>query len=211
LLAKDFGGDNKMTSLPVASNWTDVVVRGVHVVNGKCTLGLYSDANAGNWCQIDNVQFVKDDIPYTFLKGGDISELDYLESKSAVFYENGMAKDSLKILKDYGFNIVRLRLYNDPGNLNYSPSKLLPAGFQNPTGTLKLANRAKAMGFEIGLTFYYSDYWTDGIPHDWDSLSVNELDSAVYAFTYNLMSQMKSQGTTPEYVSLGDEMQGGIL
>lgn len=211
LFAKDYGDVEKMTSLPVSNTWTQVVVRGIHVTNGKCTLGLYSDADAGDWCQMDDVQFIEDGIPYTFLKGGDISELSYIESKGGVFYDSGVAKDCLQILRDHGFNIVRLRLYNDPGNPNYSPSNRLPAGFQNPTDILNLARRSKAMGFEIELTFYYSDYWSNGIPHDWDSLNVNGLDSAVYAFTYNFMEQMQAQGTTPEYVSLGNEIQGGIL
>lgn len=211
MLADSFGSADKMTSLPVTDNWTRVVVRGIHVVHGRCTVGLYADANAGDWCRMDDVQFIRDGIPYTFLKGGDISELDYLESKGAVFYENGVAKDCLRILKDNGFNIVRLRLYNDPGNPNCSPSKLLPTGFQNPADILRLARRAKAMGLEIELTFYYSDYWSNGIPHQWDSLSVSGLDSAVYAYTYDFMNRMKRQGTTPQYVSLGNEIQGGIL
>jgi len=37
------------------------------------------------------------------------------------------------------------------------------------------------------------------------------LTNAVFNFTSNFMTQMKNQGTTPEYVSLGNEMQGGIL
>ena len=71
-------------------------------------------------------------------------------------------KDCIEILKNNGFNIVRLRLYNDPGNPDYSPSNRLPAGISGPEDVLRLAKRAKQAGMQILLTFHYSDYWTNG-------------------------------------------------
>lgn len=215
LSAKDYGGSERMTSLPVGNSWVKVVVRGIQVTNGKITIGLNSDANAGNWVKLDDVQLVKDDNPYNFLKGGDVSELSYVESKGGKFFENGVQKDCFQILKDMGVNIVRLRLYNDPGNPSYTPSSRLPQGFQNTTDILKLAKRAKAAGMQILLTFHYSDYWTNSgtqnKPHDWANLSYADLKTAVYNFTLNFMNQMKAQGTTPEFVSLGNETASGIL
>ncbi len=211
-LAMQADGDiPRMTSLPVADEWTHVVARGVTVKNGRCTISLSSDAKAGNWCQVDDLKLVRDSKPYTFLKGGDISELSYIESMGGKFFDNGKEKDCLQILKDHGFNIVRLRLYNDPGNPNFSPSKRLPAGFQNPADILAMSKRAKAMGLQIVLTFYYSDYWSNGKPHEWDSLSFNDLKTAEYDFTFNFMNQMQAQGTAPAFVSLGNEIAGGIL
>lgn len=211
------GGDGveRMTSLPVSDLWTLVMVRGIHVTDGKCTISIYSDAKADNWCLIDAVVFKEDGLAYNFLKGGDVSELSYIESKGGKFYENGVEKDCFEILKNNGFNIARLRLYNDPGNINYTPSKYLPAGFQNPEDILHLALRAKAAGLQIELTFHYSDYWTNGTtqnkPHEWINLSYEDLKTAVYDFTFSFMNQMKDQGTIPDYVSLGNETPGGFL
>jgi arabinogalactan endo-1,4-beta-galactosidase len=206
-------GNDKMTSLPVSSQWTNTIVRGINVTNGQCRVSLYSTAPAGgNWCRVDFIQLIKDDIPYHFLKGGDISELTYVEQGGGKYYEtNGVQMDCLQILKNHGFNIARLRLYNDPGNTNFAPSNRLPPGIQSPTNILDLAARAKAKGMQIQLTFYYSDYWTNGKPHDWVGLSFPQLTNAVYNFTTNFMTRMKNQGTTPEYVSLGNEINGGIL
>jgi arabinogalactan endo-1,4-beta-galactosidase len=135
-----------------------------------------------------------------------------VEQGGGKFYEtNGVQMDCLQILKNHGFNIARLRLYNDPGNTNYSPSNLLPPGIQSPTNILDLAARAKAKGMQLELTIYYSDYWSNGIPHDWVGHSFAQLTNDVYTFTTNFMTQMKNQGTTPEYVSLGNEINGGIL
>ena len=212
---KTTDGNERITSFPVSAAWTLVTVRGIHVTDRKCTISIYSDANAGNWCKADAVKLLQDDVPYTFLKGGDVSELSYLESKGGKFYDNGVEKDCFEILKSYGFNIVRLRLYNDPGNPAYAPSNLLPAGFQNAADILQLAQRAKAAGMMIELTFHYSDYWSNGTtqykPHEWANLSYDALKAAVYDFTFGFMNQLKDQGTIPEYVSLGNETPGGFL
>lgn len=215
--AKDYGGGaERMTSIPVTQgNWKQVIIRGIQVADGNLTVGLFSDANANNWCRIDAFELIKDDLAYDFLKGGDVSELSYLESKGAKFFDEGVQKDCFQILKDNGFNIVRLRLYNDPGNPAFTPSNRLPAGYQNPTDILSLAARAKAAGLQILLTFHYSDYWTNGNtqhkPHEWEGLNYTQLKQAVYDFTLDFMNRMKAQNTTPQFVSLGNETPGGFL
>jgi arabinogalactan endo-1,4-beta-galactosidase len=67
------------------------------------------------------------------------------------------------------------------------------------------------MGMQIQLTFYYSDYWSNDKPHLWQDLSFSDLKDSVYRFTFNFMTLMQEQGTPPEYVSLGNEIAGGIL
>ncbi len=154
--------------------------------------------------------------PRFLLMGGDISELSYVEQNGGkYYYQDGKEGDCLRILQDAGFNFARLRLYNDPGNPDYSPSKRLPAGIQDEADVLALAKRAKAAGMKLELTFHYSDYWTNGgnqtRPHEWEGLDYAALKQAVYDYTYQFMKDMAAQGTTPEYVSPGNEIQGGIL
>jgi arabinogalactan endo-1,4-beta-galactosidase len=206
-------GNQKMSSLPpLFTNWTPIVVRGINVTNGQCLVGLFCDASASNWCRLDGLTLTNDNIPYNFIKGGDVSELTYVEQGGGKFYEtNGIQTDCLQILKNHGCNTARLRLYNDPGNTNYSPSKLLPPGIQSPANILALAARAKALGLQIELTFYYSDYWTNSLPHDWSGFSFPQLTNAVFSFTTNFLTQMKNQGTAPEYVSLGNEINTSFM
>ncbi len=153
--------------------------------------------------------------PRKILIGGDISELTYVEQNGGKYYLDGREQDCISILKKGGFNIVRLRLYNDPGNPGYSPSKRLPAGIEDEADILSLAKRANAAGMQIELTFHYSDYWTNGgtqtKPHEWESLDFPTLRQAVYDYTYKVMKDMAAQGTSPEFVSLGNETQGGLL
>lgn len=211
LTAKDYGGIERMTSVPVSAIWSQVIIRGIHVTNGKCTIGFYSDAMAGNWSNFDDVKMIKDGQPYQFLKGGDLSELSYIESMGGKFYEGGVEKNCMQILKDNGFNLVRLRLYNDPGNPNFTPSNRLPAGFQNQNDILNLSKRAKDLGMQIQLTFYYSDYWSNDKTHSWQNISFTALKDSVYQLTLKFMNRMKAQGTTPEFVSLGNEIADGLL
>ncbi len=157
-----------------------------------------------------------------YLRGGDISMLNYVEDLGAKFYDaNGNERDALDILAENGVNIVRLRLYNEPGNAvsykvnNTTYNYALPAGYLDEDDILKLARRAKAHNMKIELTFHYSDFWTNGEmqfkPKAWEDYTFNELKSVVHDYTYNFLQRMNAQGTAPDYVSLGNEIQGGLL
>lgn len=166
-------------------------------------------------CSCGQKQDPEGDNKPVLLKGGDVSFLTLIEQKGGKFYENGTAKDCMKLLAGNGFNIVRLRLYNDPGNKSYSPSNKMYAGIEDEADILSLARRAKAEGMQIQLTFHYSDYWTNGAdqykPHDWEGISYDELKTKVYEYTKAFLEKMSAQGTAPEFVSLGNEIQAGLL
>ncbi len=214
--AETTDNNRKMTSLQVsAHSWTCSYVRGIQVTGGKCTVSIQYESEREAWNRLDQINLIRTEKEYNLLKGGDISQLNYIEKMGGKFYENGEEKDCIEILKDNGWNIVRLRLYNDPGNPDFSPSNRLPKGVQDAEDILNLAKRAKQAGMQIQLTFHYSDYWSNPgdqyKPHAWEGLSYDELKKAMYDFTFDFMNRMKSQGTTPEYVSLGNETNGGLL
>lgn len=157
-----------------------------------------------------------------YLRGGDISMLNYVESFGAKFYTaDGVEKDPLDIMKENGCNIVRLRLYNNPGTPvtykvdNVNTTYKVPADYLGEDDILHLARRAKQKGLQIELTFHYSDFWTNGEhqikPAGWENFSYEELKAAVYEYTKQFLQKMNIQGTTPEFVSLGNEIQGGML
>ena len=168
---------------------------------------------------VENVpEYPVPDLDGDYLRGGDISMLSYVESMRAKFYTaDGEQKDLLDILKENGVNIVRLRLYNNPGQpVTFGGNTYkLPEGFLDEADILALARRAKAKGMRVELTFHYSDFWTNGEnqfkPVDWQNLSFSELKEAVYTYTRQFLLKMKQQGTTPEFVSLGNEIQSGML
>lgn len=221
---KDQGGkhtsyvsaNGRMTALETSANvWKRLYVRGVQVTDGKLDLRINMQAEEGATSEFDGLKLISRKNDQTFLKGGDISELTWVEKNGGKYYENGQAEDCLDILKANGMNLVRLRLYNDPGNPDYQYSKELPKGIQDEEDILNLAKRAKEKGMQILLTFHYSDYWTNGedqhVPHEWAGQDINQLKQSVYEYTKNFLEKMKAQGTTPEYVALGNEVQAGLL
>lgn len=214
------------TALPVTDTWVKVYVRGIHVAEeGTATIGLHSEGDAGSWAKLDLVELIKDDIPYRLLKGGDASEVSYVEAMGGVYYDrDGNEKEIFQILKENGHDIVRLRVYNNPGKGRGDGAYYRPEGFMDKEDMLRLAKRAKDVGLQIQLSFHYSDYWTNGavqfIPHDWQEEIaglatemdiVEKLKDLLYDYTVEVMEAMEAQGTTPEYVSLGNEMQSGLL
>lgn len=59
LEAKDYGGSARQVTFPVTSTWTPVTITNINVSNGQCTIGVWVDANANNWCHMDNFEFFK--------------------------------------------------------------------------------------------------------------------------------------------------------
>lgn len=147
-----------------------------------------------------------------FISGADISILADMESSRAKYYENGVAKDALQILKNNGVNYVRLRLWNDPYD---SSGNAYGAGTNDLTKTITLAKRAKALGLKVLLDFHYSDFWVDpgkqNVPKAWATYTYDQMNTAVYTYTKNVLTQMKKEGVYPDMVQIGNELNSGML
>lgn len=190
------------------------VIKGVKVSGGTCQVSLIeadSYPAAYSWSDVECVPSKE----YEFLQGGDYSRLNMMLEHGVTYKENGTVKDAVQIAIDNGWNIVRLRVYNDPGNTSYIPSGYMTKGYVNAEDALELAKKAKEKGLKVLLTFHYSDYWSDPgnqyIPHEWAGYTETQLKDAVYDFTCDVLTRMKSQGTMPEYVAIGNEVNCGLL
>lgn len=141
----------------------------------------------------------------TFAKGADVGWLSEMESYNWAFYNDaGVKQDALQILKDHGMNSIRLRVWVNPAK-----------NFSNKADVIKQAVRAKKMGFRIMIDFHYSDVWADPAnqtkPKDWANKDFNGLMKAVYDHTYDVLTALKAQGVTPEWVQVGNETNNGML
>jgi len=160
----------------------------------------------------------------TFIKGADISTIFEEIECGARYYdvEAGTAieaekfrdepEEVLTILKRYGFNSVRIRLWNDP----YSRAgEKYGAGTNDTEKALRLARLSKDAGMSILFDFHYSDFWADPgkqtMPKAWEGLGVDELENKVYEYTEYVMRKLVDQGTTPEYVQVGNELTNGLM
>lgn len=144
--------------------------------------------------------------------GADISFLPQLESRGMKFSDNGIQKDVLSILKDHGFNYVRLRIFNNPAaEKGYSPK----AGFCDLEHTKAMALRTRNAGMKLLLDFHYSDYWADpqqqNKPSAWIGLEGDKLNEAMRSYTREVIQALKDQGTLPEMVQIGNEINHGFI
>ena len=116
----------KMTAVKSSATKRKNVVKGIQVTDGTCQISLGN----GSGVEIDNLHLLSStQQSFNLIKGGDVSLLNYVEDNGGLYYNaDGQADDCLEILKQNGINLVRLRLYNDPGNKDYYPSNTLPAG-----------------------------------------------------------------------------------
>jgi beta-galactosidase len=148
----------------------------------------------------------------TKMMGADISFLPELESRGMKFSDNGVEKDPIQIMKDHGFNYVRLRIFYNPAkDSGYSPGK----GFCDLDHTKQMAKRVKAAGMKLLLDFHYSDYWADPgkqyKPAAWRNLDFEQLKQSLYDYTKKVISELKQQGTSPDMVQVGNEINHGMV
>ncbi|HVS94581.1 MAG TPA: glycosyl hydrolase 53 family protein [Mucilaginibacter sp.] len=144
--------------------------------------------------------------------GADISFLPELESRGMKFSDNGTPGDAIQLMKAHGFNYIRLRIFVDPSQpKGYSPGK----GFCDLAHTEAMAKRIKAVGMKFLLDFHYSDYWADpqqqNKPSAWVGQDFPTLKKSLYDYTVSVMKALKDQGTVPDMVQVGNEINHGMV
>jgi arabinogalactan endo-1,4-beta-galactosidase len=140
-----------------------------------------------------------------FAKGADISWLSEMVSNGKKFYDStGQEKDLINLLKLYGINTVRLRVWVNPANF-----------WNSNADVLAKALKAKAEGMHIMLDFHYSNSWADPgqqtTPSNWQGLDISVLKDSLRNYTTACLAYLKSGGVEPEWVQIGNETNDGLL
>lgn len=137
-------------------------------------------------------------------RGADLSFLPEIEQAGTKFYDSTGEKPALNIFKEYGCNLVRVRLWYQPVNVHSSLQEVL-----------SFCKRIHDAGLQILLDFHYSDTWADpshqDIPAAWAGLSINLLGDTVKAYTQRVMGLLKAQNTMPAIVQVGNEINVGMM
>lgn len=147
-----------------------------------------------------------------FIKGMDVSSLLEEEACGAKYYDRGKEKDLFDILKAYGVNSIRIRLWNDPYDEEGRP---YGAGTNDLEKTILLARRAGEHGMGWLLDLHYSDFWADPgkqiLPKAWRGLDVAGLETQVYEYTAKVMERLRREELLPDMVQVGNELTNGLL
>lgn len=142
-----------------------------------------------------------------FYKGADISWCTELEKSGHKFYDSdGREYECTALMKEYGLNAIRLRVWVDPKKYG---------NWCNKEDLLVKAMRASRLGMDIMVDFHYSDWWADpgqqNKPAAWKKLNMNELKNAIAEHTKDVLNLLKMNRITPKWVQVGNEIRPGML
>jgi arabinogalactan endo-1,4-beta-galactosidase len=195
-------GSTVLPSTESDNNWLSLAVS-ANVTGGNCTLRL-STTGAGAWASIDNITFAPGKVDRK-VRGADLSSVPKNEANGAQYaWSEGTAVDPVAAFAETGTNLVRLKVWVDPGD-----------GYNMKDQVVAMAQRAQAKGMRVLIDFHYSDRWTDpgaqGVPTAWSGLSPAGLADAVYNHTKEVMTAVKAAGITPYAAQIGNEINPGML
>jgi arabinogalactan endo-1,4-beta-galactosidase len=149
-----------------------------------------------------------------FILGADITITMEDEYWGATYTDAGKQKPLEQLLKDHGFNFIRIDTFVNPGAPGgFAADKEQP--FRDLAHTITLAKRVKAVGMGFLLDLHYSDTWTNpgaqATPAAWAGLSVSALETKVYEYTKDALAQLKAASAMPDIVQVGNEITAGML
>lgn len=145
--------------------------------------------------------------------GADISMLTAYETISEAGHQvtykdiDGTQSDVLSLLKKYGMNSMRVRLFVNP--------TMQKAVIQDIDYVKKLGKRIKDAGLSFVLDFHYSDTWADpaaqSVPAEWGNLSVDEYTEKLYSYTKEVLEDFVREGVVPDMIQTGNEISYGLM
>ncbi|MBR4559434.1 MAG: glycosyl hydrolase 53 family protein [Fibrobacter sp.] len=159
-------------------------------------------------------------LDFSFYTGADISTVQEYERWGTKFYDvDGTEKDVFTLLKDHGFNAIRLKTFVSPkAQYGYAAAGCDhdAEAYADKDHIVAYAQKIKAAGMAFLLDIHYSDNWADPakqiIPSRWRSVTSSDaMADSVYNYTYDLLSALKQVGATPTMVQIGNETTPGIL
>jgi len=149
-----------------------------------------------------------------FILGADITITLEDEHWGASYTDAGQQKSIERLLKDHGFNFIRIDTFVNPGAAGGYAANM-PQTFRDLSHTITLAKRVKSIGLGFLLDLHYADTWTNPgaqtPPAAWANLSLPALETRVYEYTKDAVSQLKAASAMPDIVQIGNEITNGML
>lgn len=147
-----------------------------------------------------------------FVRGMDISSLISEEESGVVYYdEKGKEADLLEVLADAGLNYVRVRVWNDPYDVNGNG---YGGGNSDVEKAAQIGKRAADNGIKMLVDFHYSDFWADPskqqAPKAWEGMTIEEKKVAIYDFTVESLKTILDAGADVGMVQIGNEINYGM-
>lgn len=137
--------------------------------------------------------------------GGDISGTTADEARGIYSADTtGFVTENTQLMKNYGMDAVRLRVWVNPKD-----------GFSSKEDVLEMAKRAKALDMAIMIDFHYSDWWADPgkqyPPKAWENLDLEGMKDSLVNHTKETLQLLKDYGIDVKWVQVGNETRDGFL
>ena len=137
--------------------------------------------------------------------GADISGTTADEARGVFSADTtGMRTENTRLMKNYGLDAVRLRVWVNPKE-----------GFCSPEDVLRMAKRAKDENMAIMIDFHYSDWWADPgkqyPPEEWKDYDLDRMKTALADHTASTLQLLKDNGIDVKCVKVGNETRDGFL
>lgn len=147
-----------------------------------------------------------------FCLGADISTLISQENSGVVYKDyDGNEKDLCLILSENNFDVVRLRVWNNPYD---SEGHGYGGGNCDVENAIKIGKRATEAGMKVFIGFHYSDFWADPskqmCPKAWKNMTLEEEADALYEYTKESLKKMLDAGVDVYMVQIGNETTTGM-
>lgn len=145
-----------------------------------------------------------------FFMGMDVSSVLAEEASGVKYYDpEGAEKDLFEILAENGVNLIRVRVWNDPFDVQ---GRGYGGGNNDIAAAVEIGRRAAKAGLPLMVDFHYSDFWADPskqmVPKAWAGLSIEEKAEGVYEYTLGCLNRLKDAGVSVAIVQLGNETNG---
>ena len=153
------------------------------------------------------------------IKGADIGWLSMLEKLGISYVDENMNQsDPLDLLKGFGINTIRLRLFVDPPGSCFwrkNNGQRVMLGFCDRKGVRDAAKRARDKGFKLMIDFHYSDHFADpeyqDIPKLWAAADDVWAVALIQEHTERFLEALRDDGVEPDFVQVGNEINNGML
>lgn len=140
-----------------------------------------------------------------FWLGGDISGMTADEARGRFVMDRDSTRtETTQLMKNYGMNATRLRVWVDPKD-----------GFCSPEDVLVMARRSQDLGMPVMIDFHYSDWWADpgkqNPPAAWLGMNLEQTEKALADHTRSTLRLLKTNGIDVKWVQVGNETTHGFL
>lgn len=140
-----------------------------------------------------------------FWLGADISGITADEARGHfTMNKDSVRVETTQLMKDYGMNATRLRVWVNPAE-----------GFSSPEDVVVMAKRSRDLGMPVMIDFHYSDWWADpgkqNPPAKWNNLTPEETAEALAEHTRSTLKLLKDNNIDVKWVQVGNETTHGFI